>query len=228
MSIIGTSKSKVKNRFSGKHAAGFQENLFQLKFAIEKQLESSDFSVGFSGCDHGVGTTSLAMTFVDLLGKTSDVEPVFIDSNFRSPMIHLENGLKPQPGFRQFLEGSAGLEEIVQRPVDGTTHYITSGTGGASDCISRTPPSRIAKAMTDLRTKFKLTVFDLPPIGTYVDTALLSAHLDGLILVLESEKDRWEVAENAKQAIDLSGGRLIGAVLNKRIHHLPRWLYRLL
>lgn len=51
---------------------------------------------------------------------------------------------------------------------------------------------------------------------------------DGVIIVLEAERTRWPVARQLKEMIDVSGGRIIGTVLNRQRHYIPRWLYSLL
>jgi protein-tyrosine kinase len=52
--------------------------------------------------------------------------------------------------------------------------------------------------------------------------------LDGLLLVLESEKVRWEVAQSRSSALADMGANLLGVVMNKRPDHVPRWLYNTL
>ena len=49
---------------------------------------------------------------------------------------------------------------------------------------------------------------------------------DGVVLVVESEKTRWEVAESARKWIKSGNGNVLGVVLNKRKYHIPNWLYR--
>jgi Mrp family chromosome partitioning ATPase len=49
---------------------------------------------------------------------------------------------------------------------------------------------------------------------------------DGAVLVVDAEKTRAPVALQAKQTIEVAGGRIIGAVLNNRRLYIPRWIYR--
>jgi Mrp family chromosome partitioning ATPase len=52
--------------------------------------------------------------------------------------------------------------------------------------------------------------------------------VDGVVLVVEAEKTRWQVAEQAKRILEESGARLLGAVLSRRQFHIPNALYGLL
>ena len=58
------------------------------------------------------------------------------------------------------------------------------------------------------------------------DAASLAAGMDGVILVVEAEKTRWEVAENARKSIKGGNRKVLGVPLNKREYHIPSWLYR--
>jgi Mrp family chromosome partitioning ATPase len=52
--------------------------------------------------------------------------------------------------------------------------------------------------------------------------------MDGVVLVVEAEKTRWEVAEQAKRTLEDSGARVLGAVLSRRQFHIPAAFYGLL
>jgi Mrp family chromosome partitioning ATPase len=51
--------------------------------------------------------------------------------------------------------------------------------------------------------------------------------VDGVVLVVQAEKTRWQVAEQAKRILEESGARLLGAVINRRRYHIPQALYGL-
>jgi hypothetical protein len=47
-------------------------------------------------------------------------------------------------------------------------------------------------------------------------------------MIVEGERTRAPVAAECKRLIEASGGRLIGAIMNKRSLHIPDMLYRIL
>jgi Mrp family chromosome partitioning ATPase len=49
--------------------------------------------------------------------------------------------------------------------------------------------------------------------------------VDGVILVIESQKTRKRAARWAKEQIEGAGGKLLGVVLNKHRYYMPDWLY---
>jgi protein-tyrosine kinase len=72
------------------------------------------------------------------------------------------------------------------------------------------------------------TLIDLPPILEHPDALMMAQATDGVLLVLEAEETRWPVAREARQRIEAAGMRIVGAVLNRKPHYVPSWLYRLL
>jgi succinoglycan biosynthesis transport protein ExoP len=73
---------------------------------------------------------------------------------------------------------------------------------------------------------YKAVVFDMPPVWDGQFSARLAGQVDGVILVVEAEKVRWEVARQAKEFLMQGHARLLGVVLNKRQFHIPDWMYR--
>ena len=71
-------------------------------------------------------------------------------------------------------------------------------------------------------------VFDLPAATESSSAIRLAGMLDGVLLVVETERIRREVARHVAGQLSQSGATLLGVVLNKRQQHVPHWLYRTL
>ena len=56
---------------------------------------------------------------------------------------------------------------------------------------------------------------DTPPIGSLIDAAVVAKQCDGAILVIESELVSRKMAVRTKEQLEMSGCKLLGAVLNK-------------
>ena len=52
--------------------------------------------------------------------------------------------------------------------------------------------------------------------------------VQGVLLVIQSERVRWPVAKRFVTDLERSGANLLGAVMNRRRQHIPGWLYRTL
>ena len=69
-------------------------------------------------------------------------------------------------------------------------------------------------------------IFSCPPVNAYNDAAALAGMVDGVVLVIQAEKTRWEVAQSAKDRLEKAGANILGVVLNDRRHHIPEWIYK--
>ncbi len=49
--------------------------------------------------------------------------------------------------------------------------------------------------------------------------------VDGVIIVVEAEKTRWQVALSLKEKIINNGGNILGLVFNKRQYYIPQFIY---
>jgi Mrp family chromosome partitioning ATPase len=79
-----------------------------------------------------------------------------------------------------------------------------------------------------LRSKYDWVVIDGPPATVYSDAGMVAPLTDGVVLVIEAERTRWEVADRARGVIEDSGGKVVGAVLSRRRFHIPDAVYQLL
>lgn len=74
----------------------------------------------------------------------------------------------------------------------------------------------IARALADLRGRFTWIVIDAPPPSCFSPrSAFLVQQADGVLVVLEANRTDRDHAKNTVELIRQSGGRVIGALLNK-------------
>ena len=117
-------------------------------------------------------------------------------------------------GLSQYLSGQCEVEDII---------YDTNFTG--LDMIFSGPvapnPSELlgqeafAELLHNLRKKYDYVLIDTPPIANLIDAAVVAGRCDGAILVIESDLVSRKVALKAKEQLEISGCRVLGAVLNK-------------
>lgn len=79
-----------------------------------------------------------------------------------------------------------------------------------------------------IRAAADIAVCDLPSPLACPESLHLAARLDGVVMVVEAEETRWQVAQTAQRLMEGAQVRIIGVVLNKRQHFIPNSIYRLL
>ncbi len=128
------------------------------------------------------------------------------------------------------VEGLQDLDSLVQelwrsRPPEGHAELVLGPGAIAALRGSRPERERLVRA---LKTRFDLVWIDAPPVLAATEGLLLAPATDGVVLVVEAEATRRPVARAAVERIRDSGAPLLGMLFNKRRHHIPDALYRLL
>ena len=73
---------------------------------------------------------------------------------------------------------------------------------------------------------FDWVIVDGPPVVEAPDAASLAAQVDGVVLVLHAGRAKRPVVARAVEILRKSGGRVLGTVLNRRVHEIPGFIYR--
>ena len=152
---------------------------------------------------------------------------LLVDANLARPVVHRTFGVDLQPGVAEVLSDPEKVPAAIQPTGIAGLSVVAAGMpepspGEALDCAA------LAGVLDRLKADFDLVIFDLPASGQTGSATRLAALLDGLVMVVEAERVRWEVAQRTSELLRRAGVRLLGAVLNKRRQHVPNWLYRTL
>ena len=67
---------------------------------------------------------------------------------------------------------------------------------------------------------------DIPALSQGAFASKITAQCDGVIMVIESERLRSEVAQDCRKQLAARNVKTIGAVLNKRRFYIPNWIYK--
>jgi Mrp family chromosome partitioning ATPase len=150
---------------------------------------------------------------------------VLVDANLRTPCQHLALDIPRLEGLADVLAGECSLTAAVVAGIDGGLAVLPSGAPHDS------PPHLLSHSafhslISALQAEFDWVIMDGPPVTGYPDSASLAAAAGGAILVLQAERTRWEVAEEARRVLENSGVSILGAVLNRRRYHIPDLIYR--
>src|SRR5262249_31928455 len=79
-----------------------------------------------------------------------------------------------------------------------------------------------------LREKFDFVIFDGSPLRDYSESSFLAGKMDGVILVVEAERTKIEVARKIRKDLESTGVQILGVVLNKKRNYIPEYLERFL
>ncbi|WP_265605956.1 CpsD/CapB family tyrosine-protein kinase [Bacillus velezensis] len=140
---------------------------------------------------------------------------LLVDADLRKPTIHETYQLENVQGLTNVLVGNASLGETVQKTLIDNLYVLTSGP---------TPPNPAellsSKAMGELiqemYSRYSLVIFDSPPLLAVADGQILANQTDGSVLVVLSGKTKMDTVQKARDALQQSKAKLLGALLNKK------------
>ncbi len=167
----------------------------------------------------------MAVITARLIGK----RVLFIDTSQATQEIIATQNLPDDVGIpldTLLLTGRPPHEAIAQ--VAGTELYVAKLHARDGEQYASASLNAVEMAISHMRNSFDLIVLDSQAVLTDAFSIALAKLVDGSILVIEAEQTRALVAAESKRLIDAAGGRVIGAILNRRRYYIPKALYRIL
>jgi Mrp family chromosome partitioning ATPase len=158
-------------------------------------------------------TVSLQMG-KDVLLVDCDGNREGFDYTERDPALKLE----------EILATASGIDRALC-PVNGRSFSVlplyryTPSSEGQAVCLEN------ARRFWDsLRERFELVVIDLPQ-AIFSNGPSIASMVDGVVIVVEAEKTRWQVALSMKETIIKSGGKVLGVVFKNPPHYITQLIY---
>jgi uncharacterized protein involved in exopolysaccharide biosynthesis/Mrp family chromosome partitioning ATPase len=179
------------------------------------------YVLGVTSAYRGEGVSSVATGIAYVFSLTENQYVLLVDSNSHHPDEDKIIGANRPPGLFELAVGGTTKEEkgddVKPFPsVKDMEGYFTRVDG--SEKIDKMLPS-VQKQ------NYNLIVIDLPSMSEGVATLKSAALVDGVVVVVESQKVRREVLKNIKEKFEDTGVHIFGVVLNKRRFFIPNWLY---
>ena len=138
---------------------------------------------------------------------------LLVDADMRKPTTHYTFHMPNSIGLSNVLTRQNTVEEAVRPTSVDRLNLMTSGP------IPPNPAELLASntmgmLIAELKKMFDVVIFDAPPVLSVTDGQVLANKCDGVILVVNSGSTEKDMAVKAKEAIEASNSKLIGAVLN--------------
>ncbi len=160
----------------------------------------------------GEGKTTIAVSLA-AVAVGLGLRTVLVDLDLRRPSVSRTMGLpKPAAGVNDYLEGRAGLDEVVTADPDMPQLFTIGVSELPADPGSLINPRSIEPMIAALRKQFDIIVIDAPPILPVRDAQTLSSLADATLVVLHWGQTRQSAIRVVQR---LMRGRVTGAVINR-------------
>lgn len=182
-------------------------------------------AVLFLSSVHGEGTTSVCAQFARSVVQGGDEKVLLVDANLRSPTLHGFFGIEREKGLTELLEHPGSTDTIIRKTGTPGLSVITSGAP-TQDAPKLLGSPVLKEALSQWRQQYSWVIVDTAPALAYADAVVLGRLLDGVILVVQAGKTRWEVIRKAQENLKNARANILGVVLNKRQYVIPKPIYR--
>ena len=106
--------------------------------------------------------------------------------------------------------------------VDDSSLYVSAPLGAGGIKVDE---AKWAKIIGAARASFDLVLIDSPALHRSSAGIEVAEFADLALVVIEAEETRVAVARRLVERLESAGGRVIGAILNKRAFYIPRFIY---
>jgi capsular exopolysaccharide synthesis family protein len=194
---------------------------------ISEAFRTLRTNLDFAGVDHPIhsllitssapseGKSTIASNLAVVMAQ-GERKVILMDTDLRRPNVHhymnVPNRLGLTDLFRANADERIRLEQVVIQWGDYSLGIIPSGT---------LPPNpaellgskRMAQLLDGLKSRADMVIIDGPPF-IVADPIVLSAKVDGVLMVVEPGGTRIEAARAMVEQLQRAGARVIGVVLN--------------
>ena len=211
---------------------------FSLDFRITEELKNikiyirsisdqrSIKTILFTSSIPGEGTSTILVNFAKEIAASGE-SVIIVDTNSHNPVLHKLINIENTEGIAEIIEKRKPLIEAIKKTATENMQIITRGKQSESTFTDFSTET-IKPIINELKSHADWILFDSPAIHKYSDAALLASEMDGVIIVVQAEKTKWEVAQRARDIITKGNVQILGAVLNKKQFHIPALLYKLI
>lgn len=175
---------------------------------VDKQLKT----IAITSCNPGEGKTTTAINLSISIAK-SGIKTLLIDADLRKSMINKRFGGANSSGVSSWIAGNARLDEIIQSANMENLYLIGSGPKPPNPAELLASP-KFKQLVEEVSNKFDIVIIDTPPLGSIIDSALVSACADGTLLLVKAKTVDYKTVQRVKEQLEKANARIIGVVLN--------------
>ena len=192
-----------------------------LSSARDKEVKT----IYVTSCRPSEGKTTSAISMAYTLSNKINFKVLLVDGNLHSPMIHKLFNVGNAYGFSDLIVSDMDFGEVILKTEYENLQIITHGSTNVDSLDVMKINAFFRDKFDSLKQEFNYIIFDGCPVFGFSDAAVVARCFDGIVFVVECEKTRWEIFQQAKEKLEMAGGNILGVVLNKRKYYIPEALY---
>ncbi len=215
--IASDSKPRVRSMM--------RETLYPAFQALAANESPQGMVLTFVGpCEHE-GVSTLTREFAKLASMELGLRVLLLDADHGQGRHGESLGVSLSEDWEAVSAGRKELSDALVTVVQDKLELGAVSLNGSFTANIAARP-KFSDIFKDIRKEFDLTLIDAPAVSDSPEALAFAKVSDGVVLVVAAESTRWQVAKQAKDSIEKAGGKVIGAILNRKRYHIPGFIYR--
>jgi exopolysaccharide/PEP-CTERM locus tyrosine autokinase len=162
----------------------------------------------------GEGKSFVASNLAVSIAQNINEHVLLIDGDIRKPTQHKIFGFDKVPGLSEHLSNGTPLSSLILKTNVNKLSLLPSGTtpSNPSELLSSESMSDLIQETKD-RYSDRYVIIDSPPPRLTSETAALAKQVDGIILVINSDRTPKDMVEKLVEMFDKE--KILGIVMNR-------------
>jgi capsular exopolysaccharide synthesis family protein len=140
---------------------------------------------------------------------------LLIDADLRHPSLHEILNIENNQGLSSILSnGHSDAEAIAMIEPNEKGFYVLPAGPIVDNASELLASDRMRSLLRALRSEFDHVIIDSPPITYFTDAVIVSAMVDGVLLVVRGPKTPGKAARHSLQSLEAVGAPILGLILN--------------
>ena len=171
-------------------------------------------SIGLTSCGENDGKTTISLNLAAALAMDGKKTVLFDADIRRSVLAKYSETHGRIEGLGQYLAGQCAINDILYATDVPNLYIIFAGTRVANPA-ELLGSKRLKGLVAALKNTFSYVIIDTPPLGRVIDCAIMAPVIDGLLIVVNTEKNSFRAVRAVKAQYEKANGKILGVVLNK-------------
>ena len=173
---------------------------------------------------HGEGATTTSAILASTLARSGHSKILLIDANLRTPALEgvFDEAHHPQ-GLTDVVAADVPVDSAIYQTNFPNLFLLPIGKPHSSPSYLF-DGDPITALLNELREKFDFIILDGAPLDGYSESFFLAGKVDGVVLVVESERTQKRTIRKIKKELEWGNINLLGVVLNKKKNYIPKIL----
>ena len=178
---------------------------------LHERKTNNSRSYVFTGCEPGVGTTTISINVAISLAMTG-ANTILIDGDLRKDTRYKRLS-EEESGFTDILMADCELEDVVCTTNFPALSYLPCGNSVDAP-VGLLGSQNFDMFLEDLYDKYDIIIFDLPSVNAVIDSAILASKVDSVILTVKQNATTLTQLKDARNELDKVDAKVIGVIMN--------------